>query len=247
MTLLEVMITLAVVGGLMFLVKTGFQRVRKTDLVSDTTELATVLRRASQLALERGELHRVVLDVEKGVYVVEVCEGTAAIARNEATTPDPAKQKDALERAKQRMGEIPPEAFTSGEPGAASLQAAALAGHHIQDRTCTLVQGGVSGDSGGKTWTRKLNVDRGVKFKEVWVQHQDEGATKGQVAIYFFPSGSAEKAVIELVDGDDTFSVLLFGLSGRIEIKDTALANPDDHMMKNAMGEHDKAREEPNP
>ena len=244
MTILEVMITLAVVGGLMFLVKNGFNRFTKADLAADTTELATVMRRASQLALERGELHRIVFDVEKGLYAVEVCQGATALVRNELATADPTKQKEALERAKQRLGQIPPEAFSSGEPGAASMQAAALAGHHVQDRACSPVTGGVSGDSDGKGWTRKLNIDRGVKFKELWVQHQDEGSTKGQVAIYFFPSGAAEKAVVELASGDDTFSVLLFGLSGRVEIRDSAVANVDDHMLKNVMGEHDKAREE---
>ena len=54
-----------------------------------------------------------------------------------------------------------------------------------------------------KGWVRALRADKGIKFKEIWVQHRDESATKGQVAIYFFPTGASEKAVIELTDGTE--------------------------------------------
>jgi hypothetical protein len=76
------------------------------------------------------------------------------------------------------------------------------------------------------------------------VQHRDESATKGQVALYFFPLGQAEKAIVELTDGSDVFSVLVFGLTGRVELRDGALRDVDDHMLKNAMGERDAKRED---
>jgi len=71
MTVLEIMIVLAIIGGLFFVVRTGFRVLTKADLVEDSTELTAVMRRASQIAIEHGELHRVVLDIDNGVYAVE--------------------------------------------------------------------------------------------------------------------------------------------------------------------------------
>ena len=75
------------------------------------------------------------------------------------------------------------------------------------------------------------------------VQHRDEAATKGQVAIYFFPLGESEKSVVELTDGSEVFSVLVFGLTGRVELHDGALRDVNEHMMKNPMGDRDAKRE----
>src|SRR5215470_12810836 len=75
MTVLEIMIVLAIIGGLFFVVRSGFRVLTRADLVEDSTELTAVLRRASELAVEHGELHRVVLDLENQVYAVEVCQG----------------------------------------------------------------------------------------------------------------------------------------------------------------------------
>src|SRR5437868_7818968 len=65
MTVLEMMIVLAVIGGMFFIARTGFRLLTKADLVEDSSELTAVMRRASQLAVEHGELHRVVLDLDQ--------------------------------------------------------------------------------------------------------------------------------------------------------------------------------------
>src|ERR1051325_9721345 len=100
MTVLEIMIVLAIIGGLFFVVRSGFRLVTKADLVEGSTELTAGLRRASELAVEHGELHRVVLDLEPQAYLVEVCQGQVAIARNELLKADDEDTKRALERAR---------------------------------------------------------------------------------------------------------------------------------------------------
>jgi type II secretory pathway pseudopilin PulG len=243
MTVLELMIVLAIIGGMFFIVRSGFRMVTKADLVEDSTELTAVLRRASQLAVEHGELHRVTLDLDQQGYVVEVCQGEVAIARNELVKADDEATKRALERGRQRLAGLPPDALATGDPEEATRRAAALAGHHIADRMCKPADDSLTGDSNGKGWLRKLRKDKGVKFKEIWVAHRDDSATKGQVAIYFFPLGSAEKAVIELTDGSEVFTVLVFGLTGRVELHDGTLRDVNDHMLKNVMGDRDTKRE----
>jgi type II secretory pathway pseudopilin PulG len=243
LTVLEIMVVLAIVGGLVYIVRSGFRMVTKADLVEDATELTAVMRRASQLAVEHGELHRVVLDLEAQAYAVEVCQGTVGIARNEALKADDEATKRALEKGRLRLAGLPSDALATGDPEEATKRASALAGHHIADRTCKPADNSVTGDANGKGWIRKLRKDKGVKFKEIWVAHRDDSATKGQVAIYFFPLGGSEKAVLELTDGSEVFSVLVYGLTGRVELHDGQLRDVNDHMLKNAMGDRDTKRE----
>jgi len=242
---MELMIVLAIIGGAAFLMRTGFRTLTKADLVENSTDLEAVMRRASQLAVEHGQLHRVVIDMDKNVYSVEVCEGQIGIQRNELVRPDEDAKKRALEKGKDKLqGNTDQGALMGGDPETAAKRAMAIAGHHIADKTCIPVPDPTSGDAEGKGFIRQLRVNKGIKFKEIWVQHRDESVTKGQVAVYFFPLGSSEKAVIELTDGDETFSVLVYGLTGRVELRDGVLRDVNDHMMKNIMGDHDAKRED---
>lgn len=242
---MELMIVLAIIGGAAFLMRTGFRSLTKADLVENSTDLEAVMKRASQLAVEHGQLHRVVIDMDKNVYSVEVCEGQIGIQRNELVRPDEDAKKRALEKGKDKLqGNTDQGALMGGDPETAAKRAMAIAGHHIADKTCIPVPDPTSGDVEGKGFIRQLRVNKGIKFKEIWVQHRDESVTKGQVAVYFFPLGSSEKAVVELTDGDETFSVLVYGLTGRVELRDGILRDVNDHMMKNIMGDRDAKRED---
>src|SRR5450755_2706676 len=83
MTVLELMVVLAIIAGASVLVRSGFRLVTKADLVENSTELSAVMRRASTLAVEHGEMHRLVIDLDTQIYTVEVCQGAVAIQRNE--------------------------------------------------------------------------------------------------------------------------------------------------------------------
>ena len=244
MTVLEIMIVLALIAGMFYIVRSGFRLVTKADLVEDAVGLTAVMKRASQLAVEHGELHRVMLDLETQAYVVEVCEGQTAIKRNEDLQVNPDETKRAIERGKQQLNLLSAEAVSSGDPEEATKRAAALAGHHIADRLCKPATDSLTGDASGKGWLRKLKKDKGVHFKDIYVAHRDDAVTKGQVAIYFWPVGTSEKAVIELTDGSEVFSVLIYGLTGRVELHDGALKDVNDHMLKNVMGTQDAKHED---
>lgn len=246
MTVLEVMIVLAIIGGASVLVRSGFRVLTKADLVENATELTAILRRTSALAIEHGEMHRVVFNFDKHGYVVEVCRGETAIQRNEKARRD-ARDEDQIQRAQERAKDtlqmLPPDPSQASDPEEASRRASALSGHHISDRVCAPATDAVSGDAQGRGWARALRSQKGIRLKEIWVAHRDESATKDEVAIYFFPTGRSEKAVIELTDGSEIFSILVFGLTGRVELKDGPLKNVNDHMMRNALGEQDAARD----
>jgi type II secretory pathway pseudopilin PulG len=242
--MLEIMVVLAIIAGLFVLVRGGFRMVSKGDLVDDSTELAAIIKRTSQLAIEHGQMHRIVFDLDKNAYVVEICQGEAEIQRNEQVVADADKKKDAIERGKVRLQTLPNDALGAGDPAELDKRAAAIAAAHVADKTCVAVTDGVTGDANGKRWGRLLEADKGIKFKNIYVQHRDDAVTKGQVALYFWPMGSSEKADIELTDGDAVFSILVYGLTGRVELRDGPLADVNTHMLKNVMGDKDAARED---
>ncbi|MDB4959266.1 MAG: hypothetical protein JWO36_6835 [Myxococcales bacterium] len=258
MTVLELMIVLAIIAGAALLVRSGFRMITKADLVESSTELASILRRTNSLAFEHGEMHRVVFDLDrvgnptecaKGSvaacnYWVEVCQGAPSVQRNEAVRPDEEAKKRALDKSKDKMQGLPADALATGDPEIAMKRATALSGHHIADKTCVPVTDAISGDANGKGWSRALRGTTGIKFKEIWVQHRDDGVSKGQVVLYFFPTGAAEKTVIEVTDGDEVFTVLVYGLSGRVELRDGPLRDINDHMLRNVMGDKDAKRED---
>ena len=255
LTILELMIVIAIIGLGLVVMRSGFRNLTKADLGEDATELASFMRRAAQLSVERAEQHRVVFDLDKGIYTVEVCRGATSVQRNGEIRPNEDKVKQALERGQEKLRDLPQDALAVGDPDEATKRALAIAGHHVNDRECGQVTIGTSGfaknnkrkkekdDDEKNEWIRQLDADGGVKFKEIWVQHMDASVTKGQVAIYFFPNGSSEKAVIEVTDGDSTRTVLVHSLTGRIQEKSGKLEDVDDHMLRNARGDREKSRE----
>jgi type II secretory pathway pseudopilin PulG len=256
MTLLEMMIVLAIIASGFVLVRLGFRTLTKADLVESATELTAVMKRASQLAVEYGEMHRVVFDLDKNGYLVEVCRGAQPLKRNELVKPDEEAAKRGLDKGKEKLIGLPPDTSTNADPEDATKRALAIGGAHLADRQCAPASDSFTGDSEGKGWARALPVNKGIRFREIWVQHRDEKVTKTtkplpQVAIYFYPNGTAEKAVIELTDGDvdrasdgETFSVLVYGLTGHIDLLDGVLRDVNDHMLKNAMGDKEARHED---
>lgn len=249
LTILELMIVIAIIGLGLVVMRSGIRSLTNANLVEDATELEAFIRRASQLAIESGEQHRVVMDMDTGNYLLEVCQGQATLARNAELRADQEKVKQAVDRGQERLRDLPADALAVGDPDAATKRAVAIAGHHINDRTCEPVTQGKSGISKRhanderQEWMRQLAAGAGVKFNEIWVQHRDDSTKKGQVAVHFFPNGSAEKAVIELSDGDAAQTIVVHALTGRVQRRAGKLDSVDEHMLRNALGDREKERE----
>jgi len=259
MTVLELLVVLAIIVVLIYSLGIGLRKVTEGDLVDDTLEVASVLRRTSQLAVETAQLHRVVFDFEKGTYDIEVCQGSGTLVRGADgdRVADPRKVQDQLEAARQRLATAGATTGTTGGTGGgataqpanaddAARTAAAIAGQHVLDRVCGPAIEDIAPDKRNRQERelhfRSLNKDVGVKWHEIWVQHIDDSVTAGTAMLYFFPDGSAEKAIIELARGDEIFTVLVYGLTSRVEVLDGKFEKPDDHMMRDAKGDKEAER-----
>src|SRR5690349_14419790 len=110
----------------------------------------------------------------------------------------------------------------------------ALANELSARRSCTVTPA-VFGDAVGKAAMRPIG--HGARVRQVYVQHLKDTVTTGLVAIHFFPSGGAEKAIVEIYDGTDTMSLLVHGLTGRVENRDGVIRDPEAFLFRDATGE----------
>lgn len=238
MTLLETMIVLAIVGLMMVVGYMGVRHIRQSDLREDATKIAATLRAARTMAVQSGLPHRVILDMEKQTYGIEVCERGARIAApsEDDDDDDPAdyagmsaaeimaaKKKDVLSELGDQVAKDRAEAFAD-----------ALA---RQGSACQPVA--LAGDDEA---TGKVRKDRGIEIKEVWAQHFDEPKKDGQVTLSFFPLGYTEKAVVVVATDDASYSLVVHGMTGRIEIQSGELDDPEDVMTHNVLGDKEPER-----
>jgi len=248
LTIIEIMIVLAIIGLFAYVGYSGFRMLTHASLVEDTNDLVAILRRSQILAVETGQPTRVLFDFDRRSYWVEVCAGDPSLRRvKEEERADAEAAAEALDQARQRLAALPGGQLQAATPEEEATMAAALAGKTVGGRVCAPVDAApdlgpvFSGDPMGRDLKRTLHS--GVKLREIWVQHLESSTTGGQVSISFFPLGWAEKAIVEIGDDrDDVHSVLVHGLTGRIEVRDGALRNPDDHMLRDAKGEREAER-----
>jgi Tfp pilus assembly protein FimT len=55
-------------------------------------------------------------------------------------------------------------------------------------------------------------------LESVWTPHQPEKYTKGTASIYFYPSGSSERALLQVKDGEDWYALKVSSLSGKVAV-----------------------------
>jgi prepilin-type N-terminal cleavage/methylation domain-containing protein len=250
LTVLEMMVSLAIIGGITYVGYSAVRKFTRADLVDDTNRLAAIMSRASELAAETGHLHRVVIDADEDVVTVESCSGNPGVQRlKPGEKPLTDKEvKDKLADAKGKLqatkdaSRMQQGMMATTTPADDEKTAAAVAGHHVGDQTCTTVVDVWSGDDQHRPLVLKLQKDAGIKPKQVWVQHRDDSVTSGKSTIYFFPLGSAERAIVELTDGDAVYSVRVYGLSGRIETIDGDIPDAADIMKRDATGTREAER-----
>ncbi len=251
-TILELLLVIAVVSALSVALSMGIRRVRKSDLRSDTTKVAQAMRTAYAMATQSGKHHRVMFDVEHKTFRIEICEGDVKLhkERREEREQDKDVDESKLEQAMRFLqgdptanaggltSEFMPEVQQAMSPEEAAEKAKALAGVRLGTGRCrppTRMRGGKEvPDRRG----REQKLFRENEFKEIYVQHLEAPVEdKGIVSINFFPLGYSEKAVIVIGnDDDDVYTLLVHGITGRVEFKDGRWRRPEQHMMRDAEG-----------
>jgi general secretion pathway protein H len=93
----------------------------------------------------------------------------------------------------------------------------------------------LGGEGQGVSKFSQIPLGRRVRIVKLMVSHEPEPREKGEGAIYFFPGGQTEHAVLQLAQGDDrVYSVEISPLTGRGKVYSRAyqpeflLGNPEE-------------------
>lgn len=208
-TIMELGVALAMIGLLMGMAIPSINALSGARLVETTGKMRAMLRDTWARAAMSGKPHRVVFDLEKGSYHIEVSEDPLRIAlgTNELARDSVALLDKLDERIADLKGSDDPEDRTRlelfGPPRWSPVEDPLL-----YDRT--LCPDGIH---------VKLPPD--VRLLSVWTDAYKERAKGGQVAIHIAPDGQMQEAHVVLTDDDDgerTRTLVTRALSGRIDV-----------------------------
>lgn len=240
MTMIEILVVLALFGGLVII---GAMVLRKrAALREDGTQMTALVRAAQNMATMTRKHHRVVIDLDKQVYLVEECEGQVKLVRGrhekraEDIDPSDLPSLEDMTRGTQLPADVVQQ-IAGADP---ARIAAAISGKELPSN-CKLSES-MNDDADGRGNLRHLSVDDGVKIRRVLVQHLEDPVLDGVVTINFFPLGNAEKAVVEIVDADgDQLTLVVHALTGKVELRNGEI-DVDEFMRRNAAGEDEVER-----
>jgi prepilin-type N-terminal cleavage/methylation domain-containing protein len=239
MTLIEMLITLAVIGLMLMVGAQALVDVRNSNLREDTVQVIAALRSAANQARMTGVHHRVVFEMDGGKkqsFRIETCTGEVRLRRGDEEERADAKEVENLRQELARRSA--PQEDSPETPEKALAVAAAVKGVKLGETTCALAEMPPGASAKGT-----IRTDRGLHIRRIFVQHLEEPVSDGQVSINFFPLGNAEKAIVQLMNEDgDQYSVLVHGLSGRIELESGSLEAPEEHLLRDATGQREKER-----
>jgi hypothetical protein len=206
LSLIEIMLSLAIValmvGGATF----GFRSLVKSELRGTAARLAAAIRYSYDRSISTGAYYRLHFDLSEQTYKLERAEGRVVLARDKEKAgrdgagldqDKVAKEEEKDEERRSGSSGLPKDLLPPPSPKRARFET-------FKDATVPEV---------------KLKK---VKILDLYTPRQPEAYSKGHAYLHFFPDGHAERAVIHLgtEPGDESqYTLVVHGLTGRVEIK----------------------------
>jgi len=215
-TLIEVMVVFAIVALLAAGSVQGFRSLRKADLREATTQLSGAMRYLFDRASTTGKMHRLVIDMETGMYWAEVSDDRFYIPREE--TVDELRKReekeateDEDEAKKRERAERQMESGKSA-PASSSFDMSKL---EVGDFRPKRARFGAFKDLALKPVRLKK-----TRVQSVYTPRVTEPLTAGRAYIYFFPLGQTEPAIVTMSDpqGESVFSLVVHPITGHVRI-----------------------------
>lgn len=244
--MLEIMVVLAIVGGLMLvMVGSNIVKSKSARTREGAVEVMATLRAAYNMATMTGQHHRVVFNLDEQIYHVEICSGEQTLVKGDK---EDVVDMDEFEKFQERLqrpvtSDFNQEIIQAGSPEEAAAAAAALAGLRVGTTRCQPATKTVSGQISKSGNKHKLDTDYDVRISKIYVQHISDPMEEGIVSINFFAVGSAEKAIVAIEGADDKlYNILVYGMTSRVEFR-SGKVDPDDHMLRDGAGDDVEERE----
>jgi general secretion pathway protein H len=206
-SLIEIMVVISIVGLMLGASVYGFRAVAKSELRGTSSKLAGAIRYCFDRAVTTGSYYRIVLDLDGNKYWAERSDDRMYLSAGKELAPGRGQafdvQTEELKRDEEEKKLAELSTSFGGQlvtidpppkPKRAKFQT-------FKDATLPQV---------------KL---RRAEFFDVFTPRQREPYTKGRAYLYFFPDGHTERAVVRLHDGDDFYSLIVYPLTGRVEVR----------------------------
>jgi len=202
-TIIEVGIALVLLGLLLGMALPAVNSLSGAYMKQTTGQLQGVFRDTYAKTALSGHSHRVVFDIEGSSWWIERTQGGVVMKREKFT--------------------LDPDGFAQLAPLDERTEGITTDTDDIKEQTKLKLYEppGWTPIDGVFGKPQKLHPD--VRFHQVWVEHLDEAAQKGQVAVHFFPGGYVEEAHVTVTDddmGEDSFTVVTFPLTGETRVED---------------------------
>ena len=190
-TLLELLVTLAIIVGLVVIAVPTFSQVSGARLRTSTNKLSTTLRHCFGYSVSHGKYLRLVLDLDGERYWVESSDKPIFI-----------------NKAKSEEG-IDPNELTEEEKE--EIEKAREEGRPIRERARFSADKLIS----------QVKLEDGLNLRSAFTTNQEDVFTTGNAYVHFFPSGFVEPALIVIGQGetdDDggSYSLTIAPLTGKV-------------------------------
>ncbi len=197
LTLIEIMVVIVIMAMVVGGVSYGFSAVTRSKLRGTATNIGAAARVAYSYAISNGVTTRVVFDAAQRTIAIEQASGVVVLAN-----PDD-------EEGQASGGAI--------DPWAAARQRVETP----QDPVHSPASFGPLTREDGSTMEKyqPSKLPGSVRYLRMYLPHEPSPRDDGVGAIYFFPNGTTEHAVIQLTDDSEhVFSVEIHPLTARARV-----------------------------
>jgi general secretion pathway protein H len=199
-TLIEVILVVSIIAVIVTGATFGLGAVTRTRLRSSSYKVMSAARFAYNRAITQGTTTRLLFDFEKNTMAVQETYTPVTLATDEQLESDEGAAIDPWDLARARIEKPlePPVPRSPFQPIANS------SGKELKRYTAQPI-----GD--------------GISIHALITPHELQKRTEGEGAVYFFPGGVTEQAVIQLSDSSETvYSVEIHPLTGHAKIHNFA-------------------------
>ncbi|NMO21591.1 type II secretion system protein [Pyxidicoccus fallax] len=227
LTLIEISVAIIIVAMLFSAAVMGIGSITGAKAKGSAGELAGLIRSLYDSAALRGQTCRLVFEIpdpkseEPTRYHAECAEGSVTTARDRDTAlREENRDREQQERTNSRRagGETRRNYMVSSGTDSPSPQEL-MEGE--KQRVESLSR--FSSYTSEEIPARELPADVRVS---VWTRQQREPVESGVAYLYFFPQGYTEKAYVYVSQGDNTWTLDVSPLTGKVQITAEALEVP---------------------
>ena len=201
-TLLEISIGLVLMGLMVAVAVPSLNAVTGARLRESSNVLAGAIRDTFARTALLGRSTRLVLDMEQQAWWIEETEGVARVKSTKLEADRDGKVK--IDAVDERLDGVELDTRDAKEQAKLAL----LTGPAFKP---------VEGE-----WGQAHKLPPEVRFKNVWVEHLEDKVAGGVVALYFYPGGYTEEALITLTDDDEgsrTLTLAVQSLTGEVFVE----------------------------